>query len=88
MFNKFDCNNSLLHRVAFLLFLCTRFLPYVMILCSFYVIVYRRYVTQRQNTILFNIKCTCILKMANQALLLLLLLLLFTQVCSMSCIMG
>ena len=37
--------------------------------CSqiFNFIVYRHYVTQRQNTFLFNMTCTCMLKIANKA---------------------
>ena len=38
--------------------------------CQFsrWVIVYRHYVIQRQNTFLFNMKCTYMLKIANKAL--------------------
>jgi hypothetical protein len=38
-------------------------------------------VTLHQNTFVFNMKCTCMLKMANNALLLLLLYLLLLLLC-------
>ena len=59
--NLLDQNNNFIYHFK------ERFIDIIYLFVIFHLIVYRHYVTERQHTVLFNMTCTCMLKMANKA---------------------